>query len=293
MSALFFALAAEAKPWIQALNAKPDREQGHFRFYHTLEREHSIAITGPGKVAMAMAVTEFAQKIHKSKRKDHFRIWNIGIAGAPNIDYPIGDFFWINKVTDISSGRDYYTERIEKVSNHKELSISTFDKPVTIISPSPSPFFQSVGRESLHSTSLIDMEASGFFEAASVYFDLSTIQIGKIVSDHLEGYMCDPNLVQGYINRTCIELKDIFLSETVFPKREILSMQDWAGFKKVGENLHFTESMLVELKKSILYYKINHPDKQVPVPNLSDEEKPNEKYQSKKIFSDWRNSLYV
>jgi len=32
MSALFFALPAEAKPWIEALEAKPEKKQGHFRY---------------------------------------------------------------------------------------------------------------------------------------------------------------------------------------------------------------------------------------------------------------------
>jgi len=292
MSALFFALAAEAKPWIQALNAKPDREQGHFRFYHTLEREHSIAITGPGKVAMAMAVTEFAQKIHKSKRKDHYKIWNLGICGSVNSDFAIGDFFWINKVKDASSGRSFYPERIQKLSDHRELAITTFEKPVTTQANATSNIFQFHSREELSDTILVDMEASGFFEAASIYFDLQYIQIGKVVSDHLEGTICDANQIQNYFESNCQMLMDTFLAKDLQAHPVVLDESSWEKYQSIGLSLHFTESMLSDLKKAIIYFKIKHPSREVPNPILPQLSKPMEKIQSKQVFANWKKALY-
>jgi hypothetical protein len=291
MSALFFALPHEAKPWIEAMKLKPEKKQGHFRFYHN--EKHTVVVSGPGKLAMAMAVTELAFKLPKEKRHPGFRVWNLGICGSANTRYAIGDFFWINKIHDFGQNRDYYPERFESWNVEKETHLTTFDRPISKDINSDSRFYQQITQEKCEQLELIDMEASGFFEAASIYFELSQIKVGKILSDFLEGSLCSAQHVSELLAETKNLLFDAFESEGTNLQNPVLNPEEWEKWEALGKNLHFTESMLVELKKSILYYRLRYPENPVPLVQKLDLNRPFEKKDAKEVFSLWKSLLYA
>ncbi|TGL57166.1 phosphorylase [Leptospira ognonensis] len=291
MSALFFALSQEAKPWIDALQLKPDSKQGHFRFYQN--EKHTVVITGPGKLATAMAVTEMAQRLPREQRHPGFRVWNLGICGSTNMNHSIGDFFWANRIRDYERARDYFPEKIESLGWDKESHVTTVERPVTNMENLDSKFYQFLDKNKLEEMSLIDMEAAGFFEAASVYFELHQIQVGKIVSDHLEGTLCQASKIEELMQETKNKFLELFETDGLVTSREILSPEIWGKIKQFADSVYFTESMFVELKKSITYFKINHPYKEIPFPAVKQLERTFEKRDAKVAFSHWRALLHV
>ncbi|BDA80009.1 hypothetical protein LPTSP3_g29390 [Leptospira kobayashii] len=293
MGVITFALVSEAKPWILALGAKPDPTQGRFRYFRT--QEHILAVTGVGKLAAALALGEISHKIPKEERKYH-RIWNLGIAGTTSPNKSLGDFFWINRITDDSTKKEYFPERIESFSLKAEAHLTTFDRPVSFSkarNSKPLPNFRELSESESESVDLVDMEASGFFEAASLYFDLEQIQVGKIISDHLEGTFCTENKVIEYMERTLEPLLSDFLKPFAWEKEETVSNPEKTNWRNIGESLHFTESMLVELEKTILYFKLRHPNSEIPLPEFPTEEKKLEKRIAKEIFQIWLGRLLV
>lgn len=291
MSALFFALSQEAKPWIDALQLKPDPRQGHFRFYQN--EKHTAVISGPGKLAMAMAVTELALRLPKEQRHAGYRVWNLGICGSANMDHSVGDFFWANRIRDYESVRDYYPEKIEALHWDKETHVTTVERPVTNIENLQSKFYQFLDKKILKEMSLIDMEAAGFFEAASVYFELHQIQVGKIVSDHLEGNFCQASKIEELMQETKHKLIDLFESNALETSTQILNPEIWENINHFAESVKFTKSMLVEIKKSITYFKINHPEQEIPFPLVKQEKRSFEKRDAKEVFSRWQSLLHA
>ncbi|MDZ4725456.1 MAG: phosphorylase [Leptospira sp.] len=291
MSALFFALPAEAKPWIEALEAKPEKKQGHFRYYHS--ENHSIIISGVGKIAMAMAVTEFAQKFKNLCNQRNFQIWNLGICGSANNEYLIGDFFWIHKIIDDSTGREYFPDRLEKIADFPETFITTFDKPVTKNPDPKNQIFKKLNPIESSNISLVDMESSAFFEAASIYFDLSQIHIGKVISDHLEGNLCSANTVSQLLKKHIPTLLPDFISEKEDADKSPLADEVWIHYKEHALSLNFTESMLVELKKSIIYFILKYPNEDIPKPQIPKLTRNFEKRDVKEYFLQWRQLLHV
>jgi hypothetical protein len=293
MSAIFFALSSEAKPWIEALGAKPAPRQGHFRFYHS--EKHTIVITGPGKLAMAMAVTELAMKLPRSDRHPGYRVWNLGICGSTNKNHAIGSFFWCNKIEDWTRQKYFYPERLEKFEVTSEAQITTFDRPISIYDKADPGFFEILSKDQLKSISLVDMESAGFFEAASIYFDMSLIQVGKVVSDHLNGEMCTVEHVFDLMTNTVSSLLADFELESPYPNLDVLSKAEWNDCRQLAEEYHFTESMLVDLRKSVIYFKIRHlPESTtIPVPIKKESLRAFEKRDAKEIFLQWKSLLHV
>jgi hypothetical protein len=291
MSALLFALSQEAKPWIEGLGLKPENKQGHFRFYRS--EKHTAVISGPGKLSMAMAVTELAHKIPKKDRHPGYRIWNLGICGSANKSYARGDFFWVNKIHDYAQKRDFYPEKIEKIGTFSETNLTTFDRPISHHKQADPNYFLHLPEVDRLHLELVDMEASGFFEAASIYFELSQICVGKVVSDHLEGILCDVSQVHQWMQMTRVNLADTFLTDGINVINEILSENEWEHWMGVGKKLHFTESMLAELKKSITYFKLQNPTSTIPIPTSQSLDRPFEKRDAKSTFIQWKNNLHA
>ncbi|WP_411821576.1 phosphorylase [Leptospira sp. 'Mane'] len=293
MGVITFALISEAKPWIRALGAKPDRTQGRFRYFRT--PEHILAVTGVGKLAAALAVGEISHQISKEERK-HERIWNLGIAGTTSFEKSLGDFFWANRLTDDSTKKEYFPERIESFSLKGEAHLTTFDRPVSFSKTGetkPLTNFRELTQAETKSVDLVDMEASGFFEAAGLYFELEQIQIGKIISDHLEGTFCTEDKVTGYMEKSLEPLLSDFLKPFPWETKETLPLPEKTQWREIGTSLHFTESMLVELEKTILYFKLRHPDSEIPLPSFPKNDKKLEKQKSKEIFQNWLEKLLV
>ncbi|MCG6139354.1 phosphorylase [Leptospira mtsangambouensis] len=288
MSALFFAVLSEAKPWITKLQAKPISHLGKFRIFQ--KEDHYIIISGTGKLSAALAVSEFAHILPKPDRIQ-MKIWNLGIAGSNNNELSLGDFFWIHKITDAATKRDFYPDRIEKSKFTKETTLTTFDRPIT--KNENSDRFLFLSQEELKGIQLIDMEGSGFFEAASLYFPLENISLGKLVSDHLEGTFCKAETVESMMAEKMEGLFDEWTSPLPWTGIDSIETFDWPLVETFIQNLRLTETMKHDLKKSIRFFRLRNPNTSLPFPEESLKIHLKSKSDLKEFFEQWRESLHV
>ncbi|TGK82438.1 phosphorylase [Leptospira noumeaensis] len=288
MPALFFAILSEAKPWLTKLDAKPISHSGKFRIFQ--KENHYIVISGTGKLSIALAVSEFAHIFTKTER-NQMKVWNLGIAGSTNSEHTLGDFFWANKITDVSSQRDFYPDRILNSKFQKETNLKTFDRPVT--KDHTKDRFLSLNENELQNISLVDMEGSGFFEAASLYFPLENIAVGKVVSDHLEGNFCKAEDVETMMAKTMEGLFDEWKTPLPWVSADPIESIDWPIVESFIQNLRLTETMKHDLKKSVRFYRLRHPHSQLPFPEEPDKSNLKSKTDLKNYFDKWRHSLHV
>lgn len=288
MSALFFAVLSEAKSWLERSQAKPFSHSGKFRIFKN--ESHFIIISGTGKLSMALAVSEFAHTLSKEER-NQMKIWNLGIAGSNNQEIPLGDFFWIHKITDAASGRDFYPDRIMGSQFKKETNLKTFDKPIT--KEKKVDRFLSLTEEELDGVSLIDMEGSGFFEAASLYFPLENIAVGKVVSDHLEGKFCQSENVEMMLAKILNPLYEEWISPLPWDRVDPFETNDWPIVETFIQDIRLTETMKHDLKKSVRFFRLRNPDSLLPLPETMLKNNLKSKTDLKQFFDDWRKSLHV
>ncbi|MDF3820980.1 phosphorylase [Leptospira sp. 96542] len=288
MQVLFFALISEAKPWINFLNAKPLPSTGRFRKFQS--DDSYIVVSGVGKISMALAVSEFAHSFQKKERSE-FRVWNLGIAGSTSKEQSLGDFFWINKIKDFSSGKEYFPERLEKSKLINETHLTTFDKPVS--NKTKKYPFSFLEPQQTNFIALADMEASGFFEAATTYFPSENIQVGKIVSDHLEGTFCTEDSVSLYLNNYIPALSEEWQKPIPWTRDDSNFSTKWEELKQIAIDLKITESMLHELKRYLRYFILTNPNEPIPLPELPISGKIKDKTQLKQIFQNWKTKFYV
>ena len=157
---LVVALAAEAKPiasWFKLNRVHPERGFPVYRRQHI-----ALVVAGPGKANAAAA----AAYLYASCGYPENGIWiNIGICG--HADGGIGDIRLAHKISDLSSGRDWYP-------------------PLAFKAPCPSANLLTVDQPDLtyRRAELIDMEASGFYQTACRFTTGELIQTLKVVSDN-------------------------------------------------------------------------------------------------------------
>ena len=158
---IFCALKCEAEPIIDNFKLIRLNDFKLFKIYQSIDQETSLVITNVGKNNAKNAVAYHHDCI-KTTKSD---IWfNIGIAGHENI--AIGEIRLINKIVDSDNKSCWYPQII-------------FDPPcdsIDLISlERPSNEYQ---------TCLYDMEASGFYSAASQYGISELIHSVKVISDN-------------------------------------------------------------------------------------------------------------
>ncbi|GBF42835.1 hypothetical protein LPTSP2_21270 [Leptospira ellinghausenii] len=288
MPSLFFAVLSEAKPWIQKTNAKPVHHSGKFRIYK--KDSMYIIISGIGKIAMALAVSEFAHLLPKEER-DEMKVWNLGIVGSNQPNWKVGDFFWIHKITDFVTGKDYYPERMTSSVFPMETNLTTFDRPVSKTKTENQ--FQVFNETDLQSVSLVDMEGSGFFEAASLYFPLENISIGKVISDHLEGNFCKPETVESIVTNVMEPLFFEWTTPLPWVTEDPFETKIWPDIWKEVKELRLTETMKHDLKKSLRFYFLRYPNTKIPMPNLELVPKIKSKSEVKTFVEEWKKQLHV
>ena len=152
--ALFF----EAKPFINQLKLKALYTQSSLRVFGN--NEYILVVSGTGKVAAAIAVTQVLSQEQFSIQS----IWNIGICGSKA--HTVGDILLIDSIIDNDTQRTSYLD----VFLSSELPVSSLRT-----------LSQSDSQQSFEEA--VDMEASGFCEAASFFLPLHKIHALKIVSD--------------------------------------------------------------------------------------------------------------
>ena len=130
---------------------------------HLVSDDLEIVLTGIGKVNAAFAAGRtFDSSLSRANLKDDVVI-NIGTAGSSDLT----GLFIVNKITDESTGRDYYPD-ILRVSGLPEASLITVDQVKT----------------DPEDGCLYDMEASALYQTCSKLFSPDRLIFLKMVSDN-------------------------------------------------------------------------------------------------------------
>jgi len=172
---LITSLMCEASPLIDAWGLKLSRE-GDVGDRFQLFRSNNLylGISGIGKLRSAVATS--ALITHLLHHHESLVAVNVGLAGAPADLAPRGTLALIHKVRDVSSHSRMYPDVLLK-HPALECALDTYDHPVT--TPPTN-------------AALVDMECSGFMQAATTLLPPSAVAALKIVSDHCDGTRITP-----------------------------------------------------------------------------------------------------
>jgi hypothetical protein len=176
------ALSVEAKPIISHFRLRKNSSSNGMEYF---ENDAMLLVcSGVGKVRAAAAAV-FA--LDRVSLHSAMTIFNIGIAGASRHGgFSVGTPLVIHKIIDRASGREFFPDMLTD-TGLLETHLTTVDRPV--ISDTAGMF----------PTGVVDMEGSGFFEAAGMFVQPHQIACMKIVSDYFETGMISKKRVEDLI----------------------------------------------------------------------------------------------
>lgn len=225
------ALACEAGPIIRSLGLGRDLAvPGFERFDGPRAR---LIVSGIGKLRSAIATTSLLAAASPAELEGSCAV-NIGLCGAPG-EHAIGRLLWINKVTDAGSRRRYYPDILAR-HELPEAQLVTHDRPY-------------YGGEESFAGAAADMEAAGFFEAASCYLSWSRLACLKAVSDHLERRKLTPLSAESLVSLCAPEIARVLdrLSETCAPRPAPIGLADRALLDALRGKLKLTAAQCLLL----------------------------------------------
>jgi hypothetical protein len=202
----------------------------------------NLIVTGSGKIKSAINTALLLEK-------HPFKTINIGIAGSNK--YEVSQGFFIHKIIDDESSLEYYPDFFKDPSNE----IFCVSKPQKYFS-------------------LVDMESSGFFEAAYKFLRVEKIILYKIVSDTPKNKF-NPSIVNELIKKHLNILEELMEEERNFNFEEI---ENW--LQEAMTKMHLTKTQYHELKNRLIYLKTTNK----PLPSIP-------KLKNKKEVTDFINSL--
>jgi adenosylhomocysteine nucleosidase len=229
---IYTALPCEAKPLIEHYKLKKDLTVHAFAVY--LNNDICLVVSGLGKSAMAAAVA-YSQARYIAI--EHAVLVNIGTAG--HRQYPLGELFLIDKITDSDSKKSYYPALIT-TAPCRRASLQTVSKPQT----------------EYHASELCDMEASAFYETAVRFTTNELILCLKVISDNQDSSIDAINAKQvtaliatqlSIIAALLIKVSEIAALITA-PEPQL--------FYQLLEHYHFTAQQRQQLKSQLSRWDI-------------------------------------
>ncbi len=161
---LICALYPEARPFIEEFGLKRDHESSSFQIFKS--DSVILIISGTGATRSATAASHLLTKFQDDAART--LVVNIGSCAANSGKFQKGDIILINSIFDQNSGQWFYPD-LMWLWPYEEAPVQTISKPA---------------HEKLDAICpLIDMEAAGFFVAASHFAAPHEIQVIKVVLD--------------------------------------------------------------------------------------------------------------
>lgn len=231
----------EASPFIKNLNLKKDSKINKFEIFKN--DEIILIITGVGKIKAAIAVSYLLSK-YEPCASDLFI--NVGICGAKK-DMTIGNAYICNRIIENDTKKTFYPDMLFK-HPFKEADVETCSNIVN--------------SDKKLEGQLIDMEASGIYQAALVFFETHQIFFIKIASDYLEAKNLSQavviKLVEDKAQSIIAWINEIKLG--FLYNKNILSKDEQEILNLAVENLKLSSTMENQLKQLLIYYKLQHGD---------------------------------
>lgn len=263
MKYIVTALHSEARSLIQNHSLKQDAASRRLPLYSN--EDTVLIVSGVGPVAASIATT-FLLNTFAAQATD--TIINLGYCGSAGKEAETGELFLINRITSASSGRSFFPEILSK-HTFKEQAAVTVERPVKTN--------DSVA--SLYPNALFEMEAAGFFQAASLFLPLQNIQVLKMVSDHLEGQLLDKAKLENQLTSHLPAIEEYCTSLGELPSTAIPQLDDVAKqfLDHTVEVLSLTETQRHQLKNALLAFSINRDVKELKAFEQYFEPKPKHK----------------
>ena len=233
----------EASPFITKLQLKKDLNSHKFQIFKN--EESILIITGVGKIKAAIAVTYLFSKFPP---KDSDLLLNIGVCGTKEKAVDIGTVFFCNKIVENDTKRTFYPDML---FNHpfEETSIETVSSALN---------HDGIKLEG----QLVDMEASGVYQSASIFMQAHQVSFVKIVSDYLN----IENISQSQISKLIgdrtpeiiawiHEVKSRFILNS-----HILSLTEQGLLNQMASRLKLSTTMKNQFRQLLIYYKLQYGD---------------------------------
>jgi spore photoproduct lyase len=181
MILLVMAMYGEAKPFVKALQMKPQKDMAPLQVYEGALGDVPVRLllTGVGKLRACASVSGYLARCSRDELQNLLLV-NVGLAGlqpvAENIHREdagedFGALYMAHRIQDAGSGRTYYPELT--MHPFREAPLLCADRPVV---------------EALSGQGwMVDMESAGICEAAAGYLFWNQISIVKCVSDFCQG----------------------------------------------------------------------------------------------------------
>lgn len=230
------ALMCEATPLIEAWGLRPLRgAEVEERFQLFYGDGVYLGVSGIGKLRSAVATSALVTRLLDQNLSPI--VVNIGIAGCPLGLAQLGELILVHKVRDVATNSRLYPDVLIK-HPLRELPLDTYDHPVTT-----PPAEQA----------LVDMECSGFLQAATTLVAPSETVVLKVVSDHCDGTRLSPDQVSQRIGAVCDQITPAITSlrgELSAPRR--LQTEDTQALEFAVSHARLSVTQRIELERAML-----------------------------------------
>ena len=240
MNLLVTALYDEAKPFIEATGCKRGSMTENLNFYQG--EGILVLIAGSGKVTAAVSLARLLERLDLENLG---HVINVGTCGASDTNLPLGKVYLIHKITDESTGRNHFPDRLFSAS-FEEASLITVDTGKT--------------KENSQKDSLYDMEGSGIFQAATQFLTTDRVHFLKVVSDHLEPETLTREKVHGWMKSSVPTVLEFVKSLPKLEKLKPLDQAEMDWLEGVRQDWNLTETQIHQLKDATIFFRLNNAD---------------------------------
>lgn len=233
------ALRQEARPLIDAFGLKQDAASRRIPVYTSADT--LLVISGIGKLYAGIATTH---ALHLAGNTDSCQIVNVGICGAVVDQIGLGEAVIANKIWDHASGREFFPDLL---INHslQEASLGTFDEPVTTAS------------RPMLACDIVDMEASGVFQAAHLFVSPHQMLFLKVATDYLEFSSDDYAQMLRYYEQSVEEWLPVVAQCDRFEASDpVISPEQEALLDSLAESMRLTQTQVHQLRDAALRFLV-------------------------------------
>ena len=221
--------ALEARPLIKRFGLKPNKAAGALTIYSN-DTGVRVVITGMGKQSSHATTNRLAVLLANVLGVQEGWL-NVGVAGHKTAE--IGSGFLANKIIDAGSAKAVYPVPVLK------------DKPTSAVITVDQPELD------YSEDAVYEMEAFGFWAAASNHSFIELVQVYKIISDNLKypADQLDNVFIEKLIANHCDRIEGVVLNlkELVREVNEIYRLPD--EYEELQKKFRFTVTQLHQLKR--------------------------------------------
>ena len=221
--------ALEARPLIKRFGLKPNKAAGALTIYSN-DTGVRVVITGMGKQSSHATTNRLAVLLANVLGVQEGWL-NVGVAGHKTAE--IGSGFLANKIIDAGSAKAVYPVPVLK--DKPTCAVITVDQPELDYSED----------------AVYEMEAFGFWAAASNHSFIELVQVYKIISDNLKYPVdqLDNVFIEKLIANHCDRIEGVVLNlkELVGEVNEIYRLPD--EYEELQKKFRFTVTQLHQLKR--------------------------------------------